>query len=397
MATARFRSAAGIPVCPPGMKMTRIGFTTCPGSDLSVRVAKVVDDLTDPHGVPADAWWTVSCQGLPDRTFRLMRGGHSLNQLVQRYGFFDAQGCLHHKEVVAHYEPNFPPPAPTLPKCVTDHLYNACGVPQYHRFSGICWFASLCWVSFSNLEVRRLIQHHLCQSGHADIASLCDTCLSRPEDAEKLRHALWHKFSLGDDVQGNPQDDGCNGCSEFSLLCARAGVPLLRYSEQDGSLHRMIAPVRDKKGGKWKVRCPSECPSSPHLLLLRFCESDHENRWSLPRFLTSKQGVKYKLIGMYLGQSKCGHQIGACSHTGHWKDWSFGDADLHKDGIGPIFLSLDGEEECNEKWWEAWKWLVHLTKFGQERRELCNFSPHNPSEGGRGPGQLSVDMVFLSL
>ena len=62
-------------------------------------------------------------------------------------------------------------------------------------------------------------------------------------------------------------------------------------------------------------------------------------------------------LGLYQGQRKCGHQIGASSHTGSWRDWTLGDADLHKDGIND-HIRFVGDEWNGDRWWEAWRELV---------------------------------------
>lgn len=386
--TARFLASAGLPKAPPGTRLRTLRFATCPGSDLTLAIVRDRKGVIDDKGVPQDAWWRVRCDHLPDRTFRLYNGSHSLSQLLRRYGFYDATGCVHHKDVLAEYQSA----SDALPPCSLDHipqhLVDATGVPQYHPRSGVCWFAALCWTTFANPQLRELFERH----APAEVLEHCRTCLHAREKAESLRHHLWNTYAVGDDVTQRPEEDGRNGFSEFSVLCAKLGIPLVRYRERNGRLERMGSRVADRKGDRVDTHGPS-LPTTPHLLALRFEDGDHR-KFPILRRIQDEKGTCYKLVGMYMGQSKCGHQIGIASSTGHWRDWSIGDADLHKDGIGPIFMHFDGDE-WNEQWWEAWKWVVHLTKFGVDHSNLCNFSPHNPDDGGQR-GQNSIDILYMS-
>lgn len=388
MQTARFLASVGLPAAPRDTRLRTLRFATCPGSDLTLSVVCDRNEALDERGVPRDAWWCVRCDRLPDRTFRLYDGGRSLEQLLRRYGFYDASGCVHHKDVIAEYRPA----SEALPPYSLDHipapLRDATGVPQYHPRSGVCWFAALCWTTFANPPLRALFERH----APLEVLEHARTCLHAREKAESLRHHLWNTYAVGDDVTQRPEEDGRNGFSEFTVLCAKLGLPLVRYRECEGRLERMGSRVSDRKGGRVDVRGPSH-PKEPHLLALRFEDGDHR-KFPILRRIQDGKGTSYRLAGMYMGQSKCGHQIGVASSTGDWRDWSFGDADLHKDGCGPIFVRFCGDE-WNEQWWESWKWVVHLTKFGAGYERFCNFSPHNP-EDEMGKGQNSIDVLYVS-
>ena len=191
--------------------------------------------------------------------------------------------------------------------------------------------------------------------------------------------------------------DGRNGFSEFSVACAKLNIPLLRYELVKNKMEPMPAAMTDRR--RRRVTSKTVKTDAPHLLALRYEDGDHERHPILRRIVVG--GRRYKLVGLYKGHRKCGHQIGACSHTGDWREWSLGDADLHKDGIGPIFVKFVGKRWVGDEWWRAWHELVHVTKFGANYREMCNLNWQNARDdaldGFRGPhkvGRLSIDVVY---
>lgn len=400
--TAAFSTLDDLPLAPPGTRLARVRYTTCPGSDLVLFLGRAAPGgapggaPADAHGVVQDGWWVVRCSDLPDRVMRLTRGAHSLRNLLRRYGFLDAKGCVHHKEAVAEYAPAARPvPAYDVEAVVPRRLRDATGVPQFYTNSGVCWFAALCWTSLANPVVARWLQRFM----PAAVAEKARGALHSREAAEALRKSLWYDFAVGDNVEDPPELDGRNGFSEFTVACAKLGVPLLRYQMVDGRMEEMPAEVRDRQQRRvrcGKVAAPDE---TPHLLALRYEDGDHHKRFPIHRRIVLG-GRRYKLLGLYKGHRKCGHQIAACAHTGHWRDWSLGDADLHKDGIGPIFLRFDGDRWRGDDWWRAWDELVHVTKFGANYRELCNLSWHNRADDGlnryrgRDVGSLSIDALY---
>ena len=48
------------------------------------------------------------------------------------------------------------------------------------------------------------------------------------------------------------------------------------------------------------------------------------------------------------------------------------DADAHKDGIGPCFCTFT--DDMNDSWWEKWKYIVNVTKFGSNHSDFCPLS-----------------------
>lgn len=365
-----------------GKRLTRITFTTCPGSDLAihhVRDARAGQEV-DTHGMVADSWWRITCTDLPSRTFRLFRGAHSMSELLRRYGFQDASGCVNHKMATIHYAPRVATPkeqtlAVDLPD-VAPELVDAIGIPQFYERSGVCWFATMCWCSIVNKDVNALVRARL---PDADFVRLFDRVIYDRDAAEAFRKRLWETFTVGDDVTLPPEMDGRNGFTEFCVLCAHIGLPMWRLRERGGVLHLMDPRVTDMKGRSHTVPLPKESKDGivePHLLALRFQDGDHTGKFPILRRVEFR-GRRYRLACLYMGQRKCGHQIGMASPNGDWRSWSIVDADRHKAGIGPDNIYFKGSRWI-EEWWRAWGELVHVTKYGASTSQFCSINPHNP-------------------
>lgn len=377
-----------LPLAPNrGSRLTRVTFETCPGSTLSIDLIKPMVESTDVCGVSEDAWWGVRSSDQPDREFRMFRGSHSMTQLLRRYGFQDANGCVNHKKATLHFSPSFVASEPT---CVPENLLDAISVPQFYPRSGVCWFATMCWNCMANETLNRIISSHLPDD---DMFKLFQRCIFDRNSAEAFRKRLWYDYTVGDDVTAPPEEDGQNGCLQFCIWCAQIGVPMYRLREKNGSLKRLDGRVTDPRGGVHTVRAPTAEESKSHILMLRFQDGDHK-RFPIMRRVTYR-GRRYRLTGLYMGQRKCGHQIGLTSPSGRWRDWSIADADLHKDGIGPMFIQFKGDR-WRKDWWMAWKDLVHVTKFGQGHSQFCTISPHNPNNDDLGSqGSNSIDALYV--
>ena len=396
-------SQGQLPVAPAGMRLQTITFATCPGSDLRLECAAHEGAGGERAGAPARvdefgmatvSWWRIVSERLSaTRAMRLTQGATSMRSLLRRYGFMDASGCVNHRDAHANYAPldaAFPMPA----LAVDARLRNATGVPQFYYNSGNCWYGALCTVSFGNPAVLALLQRKM----DAEMASLAGRALHDRVAAERLRERLWREYRVGDDVDDSPLKDGRNGFSEFTVLCAKLGVPLVRYRNEGRHTRLMPCNVNDRRGKRCTVPTPQR--EDPHLLAVRFQDGDHV-RYPVLRCLTMC-GTRYELVGWYAGQRKCGHQIGVafpCLHD--WRQAIIGDSDLHKDGIGVVHVNYFGEP-C--KWWDAWRSIVHVTKFGPNA-SFCNLSPHNPPENSldiyrrpeaQTPGWCSLDLVYLS-
>ena len=405
MSTSDFdTSSPSLPIAPSGKRIVSVTFKTCPGSDLSIDLLLVNgDSRLDRHGMSPDSWWRIHCSDLPDRVLRLYEGECSMRNLVSRYGFLDRKGCVNHRRATIRYGSSpLPKGREIVDSTVVNHMREARGVPQFYRTSGICWYAALCIVMFSAPRVRNFVKSFL----PSDLSRLCDECLFSRSSAQVLRNELWNRYSVGDNIRLNPEYDGCNGFSEFTVLCAKLGIPLVRYKESNGSFHLMSDQVSDK--AQRVVQLCKVNHNKPHFLVFRFSDGDH-SKFPLCRRIVFR-GRRYRWVGCLAGQKKCGHQIAFASSTGHWMDLVIGDADIHKDGIGPIYIRFTGKEyrkplsDGKNKWWIDLDYLIHITKFGPGNNQFCNLSPHNPSNESldvykglvqRSVGTNSLDFVFL--
>lgn len=347
----------------------RIAYVTCPGTDLSVVQMKRNDSSDmDSCGVFTDSWWCIRCTGLPTRFFRLFRGEKSLWQLLSRYAFLDATECVNHKTFDVFYvddpESEWVNKEIHVPYDVRDYI----GVPQFHVNSGVCWYAAFCWVAFGCSPVREVVTSKLSEGMTRDAL----LALLQPEAAKRLRSRLWYDFSLGDDVEGRPEDDGQNGGSEFALLCAKSKLSLACLCEENGRFGVCDEPIFDH-GGK---RCDAKCGRNDHptFVMLRFVDGDHSEKFQFRRRIVYNGNV-YKLFAFFLGQLKCGHQIGMVSPTGNWRDWGVVDADAHKHGIGPMFFRI--EDSSHAEWWRKIHLMINVTKYGDGLSEFCPLSPWN--------------------
>ena len=223
-----------LPVAPTGHRLDTISFRTCPGSSLKLKVLQS-DGSVDQHGVAKDSWYTIRCKDLPPRFVRLYNGTKSLSEFLRRYGFLDADGCLNHRDAVSRYVPRHTPFPPESELLVPHNMRQKTGVPQFYRNSGVCWYASLCWSSFANKNISDLLLAHI----PPKLKPLCEGCLSDREKAQQLRNALWYDYRVGDNVDDHPSRDGRNGFTEFTTLCAKLDVPMIRYKEHMGKMKLM--------------------------------------------------------------------------------------------------------------------------------------------------------------
>lgn len=387
-----------LPSCPPGRRISNVQFETCPGTTFQIRLHGIIgSDRVDDYGMSDNSWWTLECSGLPNRAIRLYKGARSMSELLRRYGFQDTTGCVNHKRARLTYSPVDECTVRTPPSWVPADVVNSPGIPQFYPTSGVCWFATMCGTSFLNPDMRRVIESHVSDE---DFKRSFRNCNFDRNIAEHLRKRLWYEYAVGDNVDNPPEMDGRNGFAEFSSMCAQFDVPMCRYRERNGRLHLMDDRVVDRRSRTHRLRRPRN--GEAHILALRFQDGDHTNRFPVQRRVrVGKQ--HYRLCGIYAGQQKCGHQMGITSPTGSWRDWVIVDADLHKDGISPIFVRFEGPEWL-DGWWSGWRELMHITKFGNNASEFCNLSPWNPHNasldqyrGIKRAGSNSLDMVYVSI
>lgn len=374
--------------------LERITFRTCPGSSLEIKLIHRPDLILDRHGMTQDSWWSVQCNGLPERKMRLLNGAQSMLELLRRYGFQDETGCVNHRDIVFHYGPVYTWKNTGIG--LTSQMQQLSGVPQFFRNSGICWFNALCWVSFANKNVVDLLCRH---ANDKTFKCLATQALVQRDAALNLRKHLWDAYGIGDDISQPPEMDGKNGGYEFLCLCAALKIPIIVYENSVETKMRRLQEHTLECTSKNKFKQATVKKDEAHLLMLRFIDGDHSGKCPVHRRVCIN-GVRYKLVGIYMGQRKCGHQI-AISFP-DMQDWRYaviGDADMHKDKNGPQHIYFGKEHESG--WWSLWQYLVHVTKFGKNTSEFCPLTPwnipNNALDRYRGAkGSNSLDLVFMS-
>ena len=386
-----------LPVVQSDVYLSNITFKTCPGEHLSIRLAKVEGNKnTEPTGVPVHSWWIVKTENVCDRAMKIYDGSNSMNELLKRYAFQGASGCLHHKNVVLEYVKveNFEEQdIPWIPK----ELKNSIGIKQFSVNSGVCWFSAICWCMFSEERFRNWLIQYIPQY----LKKTCENCIYNHEEAVKFRHALWNDYRIGDDITLPPEMDGRNGFSELTVWFAKLKIPMIRYEMKGDKYVLMSNIVRDRTNKQVNCTIPKN-NDEKHALALRYRDGDHHEKHPVKRRIRVN-GKRYFLVGATSGSRKCGHQIGWTLVNG-WRVLAIGDADIHKAKIGPIFIHFEGTKWNDEKnWWSGCRGVFPVTKFGHGRREVCNFSPHNERDnmldefrGRRMVGQNSLDLLYFS-
>lgn len=380
---------------PRGTRLRDITFDTCPGSHLVMRAVRDVAGPPPPDGDGmTDTWWVILTPDLPDRAIRVRDGLESLGDLLRRYGFADSSGCLHHRSGTVLYRPLHEPlPAYDLERIVPQGLASAVGVPQFYVNSGVCWFASLCTCFFASPRSLRFLKQWM----PAEMYALAERALFDRDAAEALRKMWWFDYQVGDDTTLPPEMDGRNGIAEWTTLCGKLGVPLVRYEQYGDRLELMGATVRDRRNGRVQLRDPPA--GVQHYLVLRYVDAEHTSKHPVLRWL--RIGCDdYTLVGVVSGNRRCGHQIGwavsdddgTCTHL------TVGDADVHKGRNGLLHVRFS---RCSEhaEWWKGCRDMIHVTKFGPAQQKLCSLSPWNLPEGetsSKTHGTLCVDVVYLS-
>lgn len=375
---------ASIPDIPADRRIHSICFHSCK-LPLTIQFCHDVSGEVV-NGVRTDSWIEVASDNQPTRYMRLFKGRHSLEQLMRRYAFQDRSGCLHEKTGTYSTVPSDKSVSSSAIRSLPQTLTNSNGVPQFYPTSGNCWYASLCWATFGNPRMKAFLSDYIPK----DLRHLCDKALYSRDDAQALRKELWDRYNIGDDIYKPPHMDGQNGFSEFALMAAVWGVPLVQYEDvKRGRKFNLLDPIAvDHKGVEHSIRVPRA--GEQHMLALRYNNGDHST--FRPLRVMYVCGVRYQLVSVYMGSSLCGHQIGMVLVDEQKDIWVVGDADCQKDGIGPLFLSLAG---CTDFLWAA-RFVIPVTKFGPNYCKTCPINPINTNENGKRT-QSNNDFLYISM
>ena len=205
-----------MPHVQPGLYLSSIRFRTCKEAQLAIYVCKTIHRYDERTGVPLDAWYAIETPGLPVRFIRIFSGAEGLHDLLLRYAFHDAAGCVHEKHMQLRYSRTKETADRDVTSVVPAHLINALGVPQFYKESGNCWFASMLWVLFANTEMRNFCAERFALMNASEVAEWAREAFHVPEKAQKIRAFLWNKNRIGDDITAPPREDGKNGAASSS-------------------------------------------------------------------------------------------------------------------------------------------------------------------------------------
>lgn len=362
-----------MPHVQPGLYLSSIRFRTCKEAQLAIYVCKTIFKYDERTGVPEDAWYAIETPGLPTRFIRIFSGAEGLHDLLLRYAFHDAEGCVHEKHMQLRYSRSKEAPDRDVASVVPSHLINALGVPQFYKESGNCWFASMLWVLFANTEMRNFCAERFARRSAAEVGEWAREAFHVPDQAQKIRAFLWNKNGIGDDITAPPREDGKNGGSELIKVANAYDIPLrvIRAEKAEDQLSANLEETQSASG------------EQDHLLLIRCQDLDHDRCVPLTRYFYEEDtATYYKLVGGLVGQRECGHQQGFANVA---KDtWAVTDSDGHKmfvqkngkwerrANMSPMYFTLEGTDE--EQFTKLFRYMIFITKYGKAYEKNCNFS-----------------------
>lgn len=349
----------------------------------------------------SETWWRISCPRMPDRWVKLTFD-KSLKHLISKFGYLDSGGCLNSRYGTFQ--------SAALQDIQSDVTLDALnrdqrrvkGVPQRTHNSGLCWFGAFCFCVFFCRQMKEFVLSYMPR----ELRLLTDGVLEDLNKAEQLRKHLYNKYAFGDRPGQDPELDGQNGVSQFCVLAARLGIPVIRLMAP--SLQEITDPsVYDQKGERRILRSlPKEGEGS--LLIVRCFRT----RWT-PRRRLVREGRRYKLCAIMIGSEYCGHQIGVSTCDMHVCRWALADSDASREGIGPMFWCIErrrGESptQFRERWRAMWDIILPATNFG--RSKVCDFNPtnrpthdletHNAARRrptNSRPGLVNPDYIYLHI
>lgn len=355
-----------------GLYLSSIRFRTCKEAQLAIYVYKTNFNYDESTGVPVDAWYAIETPGLPVRFIRIFSGPEGLHDLLLRYAFHDAGGCVHEKHMQLRYSRTKEASDRGVASVVPKHLINALGVPQFYKESGNCWFASMLWVLFANTEMRNFCAERFARKSAKEVGDWAREAFHVPEQAQKIRAFLWNKNRIGDDITAPPREDGKNGGSELIKVSNAYDIPL-----------RVIKAEKAQGGLSANLEVTQSASEEDHLLLIRCQDLDHDRCVPLTRYYYEEDsGTYYKLVGGLIGQRECGHQQGFANVADD--TWAVTDSDghkmfVHKNGkwerianMSPMYFSLKGTDE--EQFTSLFRYMIFITKYGKAYEKNCNFS-----------------------
>lgn len=359
-----------------------------PGEVKYGMMAPVEYDIIDADPFLRDAWWAVDTQKVERRYVHLTKGKVSLERVLTRNAFQDAEECLHKGSGYAYLcPPEEIRPDGKVPWCLKHNML--VGVPQRAVNSGICWYASVCLAFFTHPGLRE----YVLRSYPPDMASWARNALYQRKDAEALRHKMFYDYHVGDDPRQPPTQDGQNGVTQMLVLFAKLGVkvdvvygPTMTPTPND---------LRDKKGTLCRFDSSPPRPGEGHVFIVRCFRT----RW-MPKRWMAWRGRTYQMISFVIGSEHCRHQIGASTMDETCTHWVSCCADASYQGVSPVFWRFK-REYTDQQFWDQWRKLLFLTVFHDG---VCDFSPTNRTKGAADgkvsdseiPGVVNYEVIYFS-
>lgn len=391
---------------PPNMNLCSVEIDGCQiNKPLKMKILKSLTNELDTRNVCKDAIWEIQSFNLPNRYVRMFKGSESIIRFLSKYTVLDGDSCSFNINTQQKAIQNFQSNAnktninidlgrmkniktrnPHFIYTSKDSKFNIeyqsnlefcqgiidkIGIPQTSAESGICWWGSLwfaCTFPMSNLQI---IQNHISNNKKNETCNYLTHCLSdvlkNPAIAEDLRRYLYKHHKIGDDPFQNPELDGRNGYSQFSMLCSVIDFPLITVVAPWMKLIDITLTNDDMKFSA--PRKPMKGEKS--LLGVR----NYRSKWKPPEFLELAgeefEGRRWRLQSAFIGSEWCGHQVSlarACD-SNHWFLY---DSDGVRLGIAPINWKADNHEE----WWNTLQFIIPFSNDTSQSK-FCDVNPQN--------------------
>lgn len=381
--------------CPAGAKVRAVAIPGCAaaqGDGFELSVSHELDPTLDRHGVPRDAVWRLRTAGLPDRWVRLWNGHDSLRALLEKYSFFDANGCIYNADPQAITRGNADAVAQRLraqgvvdsllarrvprkllcpastrrQELIPCHVAVAdVGVAQLSERSGICWWGAMWFGLCFNRESHAAFVHYL--DPKSPLRQVAEV-LRSADASNRLRRFIFHELAIGDDPAQDPSLDGQNGYAQLSLLCSKLGVPLLTLMAP--SLEEASIPIADANGTSVPPPRPPE-PGQPALLGVRTYRATNFR----PPLRLSHAGREWKLRSGLIGSEYCSHQIALSCSCGSQRKWAMYDSDGVRQCVGPVAWEAE-RELTDDEWWASLDQMIPVINKTKDAK-FCDMNPRN--------------------
>ena len=383
----------------------KVEFNTCNSKSLFIILCKLNEHTFD-NGIATDAWWLIRTDG-SDRYCRLFKGKQSFEAFITKYGHMDEEFCVHKSSGMAYIVDISTVTHYNEPLTINKEHSMIKGVSQRTKFSGICWYASMCFVMFGNKNLKKLIVKYAKKQKDFKMEQYADQALNDDAISEKLRKHLYNKYKLGDKPGQDEELDGQNGFNEFTILISELKIPMIRYLAPNTEITSWSITKGDKPQNVKPISVYKD--EDPVLFAVRCFHTKHR-----PARILGYKTRLFKLVGAFIGSEECGHQIGMAIND---DDISIADSDARFHGIGPMMWKAEQrkdetKDEYKVRWWNLFQTNIPITVTS---RSMCDLSPVNRKTklvqstqqkihkgdkynfaGDNCPGVVNVDYIYIS-